>query len=56
MDHNDFLISQGKHEKPNAETLGFGYKVLYEDGYVSWSPKSTFEKSYRKLSVKEINI
>lgn len=24
-----------------------GYKVVYEDGYVSWSPKDVFEKSYR---------
>lgn len=23
-----------------------GYKVKYEDGYVSWSPKDIFEKSY----------
>ena len=24
-----------------------GYKVVYEDGYISWSPKETFEKAYR---------
>jgi hypothetical protein len=24
-----------------------GYKVVYEDGYVSWSPKDVFEKAYR---------
>jgi hypothetical protein len=24
-----------------------GYKVVYEDGYESWSPKETFEKAYR---------
>ena len=23
-----------------------GYFVKYEDGYESWSPKSTFEKGY----------
>jgi hypothetical protein len=23
-----------------------GYKVVYEDGYVSWSPKETFEDAY----------
>ena len=23
-----------------------GYKVIYEDGYTSWSPKDTFEKAY----------
>jgi len=24
-----------------------GYGVKYEDGYISWSPKDTFEKAYR---------
>lgn len=26
-----------------------GYKVVYEDGYESWSPKSVFEKAYRNV-------
>ena len=26
-----------------------GYKVVYEDGYESWSPKDVFEKAYRKI-------
>lgn len=26
-----------------------GYKVVYEDGYVSWSPRTVFEKAYRKI-------
>jgi len=26
-----------------------GYKVVYEDGYTSWSPKDVFEKAYRIL-------
>ena len=30
-----------------AETQ-LGYKVVYEDGYVSWCPKDTFEKANRK--------
>lgn len=25
-----------------------GYKVVYEDGYTSWSPKDVFEKAYVK--------
>lgn len=24
-----------------------GYKVVYEDGYTSWSPKDVFEKAYK---------
>jgi hypothetical protein len=27
-----------------------GYKVVYEDGYESWSPKDVFESSYRSVS------
>jgi hypothetical protein len=26
-----------------------GYKVVYEDGYESWSPKHTFDKAYREV-------
>jgi Protein of unknown function (DUF2829) len=26
-----------------------GYKVVYEDGYTSWSPKEVFEKAYREI-------
>lgn len=26
-----------------------GYKVVYEDGYVSWSPKEVFEAAYRRI-------
>lgn len=32
-------------EDPNRE----GYKVVYQDGYVSWSPKEIFEEAYRLL-------
>lgn len=27
-----------------------GYKVVYPDGYVSWSPKEVFEKAYRRIN------
>ena len=27
---------------------GEGYKVRYEDGYESWSPKEVFEAAYRQ--------
>lgn len=32
----------GEHKKGEP-----GYRVEYEDGYVSWSPKDVFEKAYR---------
>lgn len=31
--------------------LAYGYKVKYEDGYESWSPKDAFEKAYRKINL-----
>ncbi len=31
----------------SMETIEEGYKVVYEDGYESWSPKDVFEKAYR---------
>lgn len=39
-----------------------GYKVVYQDGYVSWSPKEVFEKAYLHLediegkSVKQADV
>jgi len=27
-----------------------GYKVIYADKYVSWSPKEVFEEAYRPVS------
>ena len=30
-----------------------GFKVRYEDGYVSWSPKETFERAYREITDEE---
>lgn len=32
------------NEEPKTE----GYKVVYPDGYVSWSPKPVFEEAYRQ--------
>ena len=31
-----------------------GYKVVYADGYESWSPKATFEAAYRLISEDEV--
>lgn len=30
-----------------------GYKVIYPDGYVSWSPKEVFETAYREITDSE---
>lgn len=34
---------------PKAMDRKEGYKVVYPDGYVSWSPKDVFEKAYLQL-------
>ncbi len=31
-----------------------GMKVVYSDGYTSWSPKDIFNASYREISVNEV--
>lgn len=33
---------------PNFPSVEDGYRVQYADGYVSWSPKDTFERAYEK--------
>lgn len=33
----------------DAAPSGNGYRVRYEDGYESWSPKDAFEKAYRPV-------
>jgi hypothetical protein len=33
-----------------------GYRVVYPDGYASWSPKETFEQAYREVSEGERDL
>lgn len=40
------LVKAEPQEKDGKE----GYKVVYPDGYVSWSPKDVFEDAYREIS------
>jgi len=44
------LISAEASRKGIFKEYQEGYKVIYEDGYESWSPKDTFEKAYRKIN------
>lgn len=39
--------------EPMAKDGKDGYKVVYPDGYVSWSPKEVFEKAYRTLDCED---
>lgn len=33
-----------------------GYRVVYPDNYVSWSPKAVFEEAYRPVSNGEAEL
>lgn len=37
-------------QRGDADGLHDGFKVVYEDGYESWSPKDTFEEAYREVT------
>lgn len=42
-------------QNENEEVSG-GYKVTYDDGYVSWSPKEVFERCYREITSQEKSL
>ena len=47
---SEFDFGRSKGMTPSdSEVDREGYKVVYEDGYVSWSPKDVFEKAYRSF-------
>lgn len=50
-DRHTFLRNQAKFVPP--EENQDGYQVTYPDGYVSWSPKVTFEIAYREVTDSE---
>ena len=35
---------------PEGAVVEQGYKVVYPDGYESWSPKDVFEEAYREVT------
>lgn len=41
---------------PTGALFEEGYKVVYEDGYVSWSPKEVFERCYRIITDSELKL
>jgi len=54
MDELAYHQSRGQEFK-GAENRA-GYKVVYPDGYVSWSPKETFETAYRPVTTHEVHL
>lgn len=54
MDEFTFLKIYRSVDITNSSRVSrAGYKVTYQDGYVSWSPKDTFENAYREVSPAE---
>ena len=51
-DECPFLSAIKDEDVTNRETRE-GYQVTYPDGYVSWSPKKTFEIAYREVTEAE---
>ena len=47
MSRGEYNTLRGWTIPENEDPNDPGYKVVYEDGYISWSPKDTFEKAYR---------
>ena len=39
--------------EPQVKNGKPGYKVVYPDGYVSWSQKDVFEEAYRELGCED---
>ena len=49
-DYNKF---KGWDIPTNEDPLREGYKVIYSDDYISWSPKEVFEESYKEVRLPE---
>jgi len=47
MNLGDYNKARGWIIPENEDPLREGYRVVYPDGYVSWSPKEIFEEAYR---------
>ena len=47
LNRADAASRLGRNLKSDNNDEEEGYLVQYEDGYQSWSPKSTFEKAYK---------
>lgn len=50
-DYNDF---KGWNIPADENPADEGYKVKYDDNYVSWSPKQAFEEAYSKIGDKPL--
>ena len=44
-----FIGTKIIHAEPQVKDGVDGYKVVYSDNYISWSPKNVFEEAYREI-------
>jgi hypothetical protein len=49
MSRGEYNLFRGWIIPLDEDPFDDGYLVQYEDGYISWSPKDTFEAAYRKV-------
>lgn len=54
--HTHVVPIEEKPELLAGEILEEGYKVVYPDGYVSWSPKDAFEEAYRQVDAMNFGL
>lgn len=47
--HTGYEAPAGWREKFHGSEDDLGYVVIYEDGYVSWSPAVAFEAGYTRV-------
>ena len=51
IEMNEFsFLSEEKGKRIDIKEDRQGYKVIYPDGYISWSPKEVFETAYREIT------
>jgi hypothetical protein len=52
------VVQAEPEERPQGleQKMEPGYKVVYEDGYESWSPKEIFERCYREVTDSEAEL
>lgn len=50
---NSYIGTKIINAEPQVQDGRRGYRVIYPDGYSSWSPAETFEGAYRRVSQHE---
>ena len=46
------IVYAEQHDKEGVH----GYKVMYKDGYISWSPAHAFEEAYRLFEEMDFDV